>query len=30
MVSEWNKIIGKIRANGVWDIVDIVIVALLI
>ena len=30
MVSEWNQIIGTIRAIGVWDIVDIVIVAILI
>ena len=29
-VSEWNQIIGTIRAIGVWDIVDIVIVAILI
>ncbi len=30
MVSEWNQIIGTIKAIGVWDIVDIAIVAVLI
>ena len=30
MVSEWNQIIGTIRAIGIWDFVDIAIVAVLI
>ena len=30
MVSEWNQIIGTVKAIGIWDILDIVIVALLI
>ena len=30
MVSEWNQIIGTIKAIGIWDIVDIAIVAVLI
>ena len=27
MASEWNQIIGTVKAIGVWDILDIVIVA---
>ena len=30
MVSEWNQIVGTIRAIGIWDILDIAIVAVLI
>lgn len=30
MASEWNQIIGTVKAIGVWDILDIVIVAVLI
>ena len=30
MVSEWNQIVGTIRAIGIWDIMDIAIVAVLI
>lgn len=25
MASEWNQIIGTVKAIGVWDILDIVI-----
>ena len=30
MVSEWNQIVGTIRAIGIWDILDIALVAVLI
>lgn len=30
MISEWNQVIGTIKAIGVWDILDILIVAVLI
>ena len=30
MVSEWNQVVGTIRAIGIWDILDIAIVAVLI
>ena len=30
MISEWNQVIGTIKAIGIWDIVDIAIVAVLI
>lgn len=30
MVSEWNQIVGTIRAIGIWDILDIAIAAVLI
>lgn len=29
-MSEWNQIIGTIKTIGIWDILDVLIVAVLI